>query len=133
MSSARAGAHNPRKVSMISRRNSACDSTTRWRWLPRPFLDAAEPLLETLKRFALCSQLGLGRGAALLELEQVLCFVPIDLELERRDALLPRLDLGEEHFTLPLELRYARAEEVPFEQREDVTLQPEGEGELAVV
>jgi hypothetical protein len=41
-----------------------------------------EPILETSQRFLLLSQLRFHRCAPLLELEQILCFVPIELRLK---------------------------------------------------
>src|SRR5688572_30615833 len=126
MSSARAGAHHPRRF-MRSCRECALESAPRRR---RTLLDAAEPLLEALERFTRVPELGFGRGAALLELEEILSFVPVDLELQRRDALLPGLDFREQRFALPLELGHARPEEITLQEREDVALESHGEREL---
>ena len=45
-------------------------------------LQSLEPILETAQCFLLLSQLHFGGCAALLELEQILCLVPIELRLK---------------------------------------------------
>src|SRR5689334_15549081 len=68
-------------------------------------LDALQPLLEATERLALLAQLRLGLSSPLLELEQVLCLVPVDLEFQRRDATLPLGDLREQPLATALQLR----------------------------
>jgi hypothetical protein len=89
---------------LISHRECRRLSATTLRWR---LFDAPQPLFEPLKSFPLGSELGLGRGAALLELEEVLRLVSVDFELQRSDPLLSCLNLGQQGFALPLELRYA--------------------------
>src|SRR5512147_1933907 len=105
----------------------------RRRWRAALLLHSLEPILETSQCISLLSQLDLGGGAALLQLEQILCLVPVELELQRGHATLSFADTREQFLALSRESLGALLQEVTVQQRENVALPPQRERDLAIV
>src|SRR5262245_33545926 len=95
-------------------------------------LHALEPILEAAQCVLFLPQLQFCGSAALLQLEQILCLVPVQLELQRRNTALTLADIRQQLCSLLREPVRAPLQEVPSDQPEDVALPPERERDLAV-